>query len=642
MADLRIIAKRGDQYLLVGKDVKDEDQDPEIVGQILDVEQGKLFPPATLETLLAAGYWEDYEGDESELDDLLAQVEGILFEPRGEDMSKQTAETVSTGPSLEEVRMLVSRALDEKYSVPASVEHPGDFCWIRDLFADTVVYEHKWTLWSASYTIDRTADPARAIVGDPVEVRIAYVKAAEAEGYPSAAFLSKLKELLKAKVKDGDLSAEDFDECVRKARSHAGGMARAEKIRGAKKEEGKGDDEDGDGMDDMDDGDAMGKGKKKDENRPGMMAGELVDLCATGRGSRLFLELSAFVDAPKWLPVLPVPGSYKHPTYGEIKITRARNERFVSNFNAGIYQERIPIDAEHETKVSGALGWIVKMRLNEDGSADGKVEWNDRGETMLAEDRFAYVSPEWYDKWVDPVDGQEYSDVLIGAALTTRPFFKEKALRPIVAASEGGLLVVESPSAAFTSLSSRPEGREPMDKDKETPQSQMSEEVARRFADLEAKVAAEKAAREKAEADAKAAAERVIALELDARKKRFTDVVLGNVEGGRRWFGEAEKHVAHLMKLAAAFGEDSEEVKHYREAMETQAAQIAESELLKTKGSSAPAATSSAWTKIQARAKALREADPKLSEAQAIDRAARENPSLYTEHLRETGADTGE
>lgn len=561
----------------------------------------------------------------------------------------QTAEVVNTGLSLDEIRRLVARALDEKLAPdvnPADAERmPVDYPWIQDLFDEVVIYHQKGTLWSASYIIDRTDDEAKAILGDPVEVRVAYVRAAEVAGYPTQPFLNKLRDLVRAKVKDGELSEADFQEAVRKARAHAGGLAKAEKIRGqkAKPEQADVDEEDGD---DADEGPASGRGKKK-ETLPAA-AGDVADICATGGSSRLFLEVRSFVDAPDWLPVLPKPGTYKHPVYGEIKITRGRNERFVDNFNSGVYQERIPIDGEHLTKESGALGWITQLRLNEDGSADARAEWNDRGRTMLSEDRFAYVSPEWFDKWTDPVDGTVHKDVLIGAALVTRPFFKEKALRSIAQAVEGALLMAEPGSADLTPLSPEQEGEDTMGDKNEQAQVQMSEEVARKFAELEtqlkdtqSKLASETEARQRAETDAKAAGERITAMETAARRKRFEDVVLGRVEGGRRFFGEAPKHVDFLMKLAEAFGEDSEEVKHYIAEKQAQAEQLAESALLQTKGSSAPAGTS-ALGKIQARAKALREADPNLTEAQAIDRAARENPSLYTEHLRESGAGTGE
>lgn len=539
---------------------------------------------------------------------------------------KAGAEVISTSLSMEERRRLVSSALDEFYK-PANDGPVSDYPWIQDLFDDVVVYQHKGTLWSATYTIDRTTDPARAILGDPVEVRIAYVRASEAAGYPSAAFLSKLKELIKAAIKDGDLSEEDYQEAVRKARAHAGGLARAERIRESRAKA------DGDGAETQD-GQAAAD--------PPLCSSEIADLCADGAGARLFLEVRSFVEAPEWLPILPKPGTYKHPVYGEVKITRARNERFVKNLNKGIYQENgVPIDAEHETKVSGALGWIREMRLNDDGSADGRVEWTERGKTMLEEDRFRYVSPEWFDSWTDPVDGTEYKDVLIGAALVTRPFFKDKALRSIAQASEGSLLMAEPGSADLTPLTPTiREGVKDMgDKDSKTqPQDtplQMSEEVARQFAELKAMLAEEKAARERAEAEAKKATERIAAMETDARRKRFEDIVLGRQEGTRRFFGDAVKHVSFLMKLSDAFGEDSEEVKQYIEDKRAEAERLATSDAFKVYGSSGPG-PKSAEAELEALArKRAEDSAGKLTYAQAYTEVVSEHPELYRKYLSE-------
>ncbi|MGE5619545.1 MAG: phage protease [Sphingomonadaceae bacterium] len=538
---------------------------------------------------------------------------------------KAGAEVVVLGLTHEERRRLVAQAIEEIHK-PIESAATYEYPWIQDLGDEVVIYHWKGALWSRTYTIDQTSDPARAILGDPVEVRIAYVRASEAAGYPSAAFLSKLKELIKAAIKDGDLSEEDYQEAVRKARAHAGGLARAERIRDAKaKAEG--------------DRAANDKEMPMDKDRS-VCSGEIADLCADGAGARLFLEVRSFVEAPEWLPILPKPGTYKHPVYGEVKITRKRNERFVDNLNKGIYQqEGVPIDAEHETKVSGALGWIREMRLNEDGSADGRVEWTERGKTMLEEDRFRYVSPEWFDSWTDPVDGTVYKDVLIGAALVTRPFFKDKALRSIAQASEGSLLMAEPGSADLTPLTpaNTREGVEDMG-DKDTTQDtplQMSEEVARRFSELESKLAAETSAREAAETEAKKAAERIAAMETEARRKRFEDIVLGRQEGTRRFVGDPAKHVGFLMKLATAFGEDSEEVRQYIEDKRAEAERIATSETFKVHGTSGPA-PSSAEAQLEAMArKRAEDSAGKLSHAQAYAEVVSEHPELYRKYLSE-------
>ncbi|KKN51401.1 hypothetical protein LCGC14_0622980 [marine sediment metagenome] len=213
----------------------------------------------------------------------------------------------------------------------------------------------------------------------------------------SSDYLKKLRELLFA----ADLPKEFVAEIVRKARAHAGG-----------------------------------KGKKEVKNFGELYSGN------DGADGRFYFANSA-AEPPDTINVFPIPGTYKHPLYGAIKVSRDTSKEMVKNFNDGVYQERVPLDAEHETKLSGAVGWITHLKMNADGSVDADVEWNERGEEMIRDDRFKFISPEWFDNWSDPATGEEFEQVLVGAALTTRPFFKEGALRPLVATEAGKLWDVE-------------------------------------------------------------------------------------------------------------------------------------------------------------------------------------------------------
>ena len=150
----------------------------------------------------------------------------------------------------------------------------------------------------------------------------------------------------------------------------------------------------------------------------------------------------AMAEAPKTINIFPIPGIYAHPQFGKIHVTREDSQELIDNFNAGVYQEHIPIDAEHETKLSGAVGWITSLTMNKDGSVEAAIDWNDRGEALLEDDRFKYFSPEWFAEWKDPATEEVFSNVLAGGAITTKPFFKDDALRPLVA-TEGKLWDVD-------------------------------------------------------------------------------------------------------------------------------------------------------------------------------------------------------
>jgi 2'-5' RNA ligase len=343
---------------------------------------------------------------------------------------------------------------------------------------------------------------------------------------------------------------------------------------------------------------------------------DLADLAAAGHTHRLFHTI-AFAEAPEWIPFLPKPGTYAHPRYGDITITRERNARFVKNYKDGVYQDRLPIDAEHETKLSGAVGWVADMRQNADGSADAKAEWTDRGRAFFQADRFRYFSPEWYDVWEDPATRIQHRDVAIGGALTTRPFFKAPALRPLFA-SEGSLRIDDSVQG-------------------DTMDAQQFAELETKFKALEAENAALKSASETTAASNKQLAEQMAAMQADARTQRYTALIrgLGDSAHPHRWFGEVANHVEVLNTFAQTFGEDSPQFKAYVTQQQAVAAQIATSEAFRELGSDASGRPESAWAQIERKASELRAAEPTLSIEQATAKALEQNPALYRQYQAE-------
>lgn len=75
--DYQIIATQGEgRYVLVPAG----DANPRTrFAQILDTDKERLYPPQYLQTILAQGYWNEYTGDQSELQGMLQAV-GI-YEP---------------------------------------------------------------------------------------------------------------------------------------------------------------------------------------------------------------------------------------------------------------------------------------------------------------------------------------------------------------------------------------------------------------------------------------------------------------------------------------------------------------------------------------------------------------------------------
>lgn len=318
--------------------------------------------------------------------------------------------------------------------------------------------------------------------------------------------------------------------------------------------------------------------------------------------------------SPRWIPFLPKPGDYQHKKYGDVAITSERNQTMVDGVKSHVYQDHIPIDAEHQSKLSGAVAWLTDMRMNDDGSADAFVEFTTRGQKLLETDSFRYVSPEWFDEWPDPVDGKIHADVVIGGAITTRPFFKDKALRALVA-SEAGIEIIskeeqmpdpkvtdpKDPKTATDPAVTDPKAGDPpaaktFSEEEHNAAVAAAVETAKAEASAAAKTETEKTFSEQLSTETKAreAAEaRVTALEAKDRSKRFSELVSGRggASDGAPWGGDADKQVSILETLATQFGEESEPFKTYVEQQTAVATQIKTSVFTEIGHSGSPSTT---------------------------------------------------
>ena len=115
-------------------------------------------------------------------------------------------------------------------------------------------------------------------------------------------------------------------------------------------------------------------------------------------------------------------GSWDHPVYGEFEIDEKRLVRFKENFDKGV-RKAIPIDIEHKTD-EGAVGWVNELSI-EDNRLFATIEWTNEGIKLIKNKKYRFFSPEFADEYEDSVSSVEYRDVLIGGAITNRPFFQE-------------------------------------------------------------------------------------------------------------------------------------------------------------------------------------------------------------------------
>lgn len=358
------------------------------------------------------------------------------------------------------------------------------------------------------------------------------------------------------------------------------------------------------------------------------------DAAVLSEGGALYQPVK-LIDAPEWLPLLPEPGEYAHPTYGTISLTPERIARLVASVNSGTYQKDIPIDAEHELDVSGALGWFNQARVNADGSADARVEWNDRGRELLAGDRFRYVSPTFWTWWTDPVSGTEFQDVVSGAAVCVRPFFKSLSIDRALVASERGaavpcLSLVRSEGEPVRFVASERAAPPPEVFPMPVTEQQFTD-LNQKFSDLEQKFSAVVTERDQLKTEAAGLATRVSTMEAETRRKAFTDEVMGRSDAnGTRWFGDVEKHVAILEALP-----DATRQAYIDQQRETavRMSQVVASEIGSDARPTGPVGNAEA--QILKAAEAIRAENRTLTANQAYSEALNRNPDLYRKYREE-------
>jgi Mu-like prophage I protein len=121
-----------------------------------------------------------------------------------------------------------------------------------------------------------------------------------------------------------------------------------------------------------------------------------------------------------WVHALPL-GQYKHPLYGTIDISAERAKNFADGVKAKIRGIDPSINYVHDNN-NVAAGWVK----NAENRVDGVwlfVEWVSDAAKQISEKKWRYFSAEYADEWEDP-QGKKFKDVILGGALTNRPFMK--------------------------------------------------------------------------------------------------------------------------------------------------------------------------------------------------------------------------
>ena len=142
-------------------------------------------------------------------------------------------------------------------------------------------------------------------------------------------------------------------------------------------------------------------------------------------------------EAPQEIQILK-PGTWNTITYGPITITADDLDQVVENFNSGI-RKGVPINYDHDKKEAAA--WFTELENRKDGDPDKQgvwskaIEWTTAGAEKVMDEVYKFISPELDFIHQDMATGKEYKNVLVGAALTNYPLFKE--LQAIKASENG-------------------------------------------------------------------------------------------------------------------------------------------------------------------------------------------------------------
>ena len=102
---------------------------------------------------------------------------------------------------------------------------------------------------------------------------------------------------------------------------------------------------------------------------------------------------------------------------------------FVKSFDDKVRKIDIAVDQEHMPE-KGAAGWFRELKkVVEDGKNKLKaiIEWTPVGQELIGDGIFKYFSPEFDFEHEDWETHELFDNVLLGGALTNRPYFKSLA-----------------------------------------------------------------------------------------------------------------------------------------------------------------------------------------------------------------------
>jgi phage I-like protein len=126
---------------------------------------------------------------------------------------------------------------------------------------------------------------------------------------------------------------------------------------------------------------------------------------------------------------MAVGGKFVHPFWGEFNLSEEVLRQFKRNFDRKVLGTDVAIDERHDR--GRAMGWIKNVHSPKSQEYNGKnylallgdIEWTPEGRKLLEDKIYKYFSPE-FGTYVEADGKTEHNNVLLGGALTNRPFLK--------------------------------------------------------------------------------------------------------------------------------------------------------------------------------------------------------------------------
>ena len=142
-------------------------------------------------------------------------------------------------------------------------------------------------------------------------------------------------------------------------------------------------------------------------------------------------KVKCFEEDGSYFVKLPIAmeGNWLHPNYGELSFSKDDLVSIKNNIDQNVLGWEPPVFYGHPTESgAGCEGYLINTRLEE---LDGKPilfgYWkvNKNAYTQVKEKRYRYSSSEFIENFNDLKDGKDLGTVLIGMALTNRPFMPD-------------------------------------------------------------------------------------------------------------------------------------------------------------------------------------------------------------------------